>query len=91
MLLFDMHAECRLCSCCPVLWLLQVCDVSSLASVASFAADWLASSRPCHLLVNNAGVLVSPAPWNLVFGLCLLVVQATYDRRLGTASAGATL
>lgn len=36
----------------------QVCDVSSLESVAAFAADWLASSRPLHLLVNNAGVLV---------------------------------
>lgn len=44
---------------CALSCLLQVCDVSSLASVASFAADWLASSRPCHLLVNNAGVLVS--------------------------------
>jgi NAD(P)-dependent dehydrogenase (short-subunit alcohol dehydrogenase family) len=43
---------------------LQVCDVSSLASVASFAADWLASSRPCHLLVNNAGVLVSTITCN---------------------------
>ncbi|KAF6260751.1 hypothetical protein COO60DRAFT_857255 [Scenedesmus sp. NREL 46B-D3] len=38
---------------------LAVCDVSSLASVASFAANWLASSRPCHLLVNNAGVLLN--------------------------------
>jgi hypothetical protein len=40
----------------------QVCDVSSLASVAAFAAEWLAASRPLHLLVNNAGVLVSDTP-----------------------------
>lgn len=40
-------------------WNLQVCDVSSLSSVAAFASDWLSSQRPLHLLVNNAGVLVS--------------------------------
>jgi len=39
--------------------LLQVCDVSSLASVSAFASEWLAAQRPLHLLVNNAGVLVS--------------------------------
>lgn len=33
--------------------------MSSLDSVAAFAADWLAAARPLHLLVNNAGVLVS--------------------------------
>lgn len=46
---------------------LEVCDVSSLASIAAFADAWLAAQRPLHILVNNAGVLVSGAsvrPWD---------------------------
>ncbi|KAF8067317.1 DHRS12 [Scenedesmus sp. PABB004] len=36
---------------------LAVCDISSLASIAAFAARW--GDRPCHVLVNNAGVLLN--------------------------------
>jgi NAD(P)-dependent dehydrogenase (short-subunit alcohol dehydrogenase family) len=32
-------------------------DLASLASVRSFAADYLASDRPLHVLVNNAGIM----------------------------------
>ena len=32
-------------------------DVSSLASVRSFAEAWLARKEPLHVLVNNAGIL----------------------------------
>jgi dehydrogenase/reductase SDR family protein 12 len=39
-----------------VLW--QLCDVSSLDSVRELAASVEAEQLPCHLLVNNAGVLV---------------------------------
>jgi NAD(P)-dependent dehydrogenase (short-subunit alcohol dehydrogenase family) len=49
--------------------MVQVCDVSSLASVAAFAAEWLAASRPLHLLVNNAGVLVSVRGCRAALGL----------------------
>lgn len=40
----------------------QVCDVSSLKSVMTLAADFQASSEPLHLLVNNAGVMVGNKP-----------------------------
>lgn len=33
--------------------------MSSLAAIDSLVAEWEASGRPLHLLVNNAGVLVS--------------------------------
>lgn len=35
-------------------------DLASLASVDAFVSDWLASGRPLHLLVNNAGVMACP-------------------------------
>ncbi|KAF3775479.1 Short-chain dehydrogenase [Nymphaea thermarum] len=35
-------------------------DLSSLASVRSFAAAFLSSNKPLHLLVNNAGILGCP-------------------------------
>ncbi|MER7755179.1 SDR family NAD(P)-dependent oxidoreductase [Kitasatospora sp. NPDC097643] len=35
-------------------------DLASLASVRAFAADYLATGRPLHLLVNNAGVMATP-------------------------------
>lgn len=36
---------------------LEVCDVSSLDSVRSFAADFLAREPELHVLVNNAGAM----------------------------------
>jgi len=33
-------------------------DLASLASVRAFAAAWIESSRPIHLLINNAGVML---------------------------------
>ncbi|KAK2075920.1 hypothetical protein QBZ16_001256 [Prototheca wickerhamii] len=40
-------------------------DVSSLASVRSFAEAWLARKEPLHVLVNNAGILAMAAPYKL--------------------------
>ena len=40
---------------------LRVCDVASLESVRQFAREVEASDEPVHVLVNNAGILVSPA------------------------------
>lgn len=37
---------------------LGVCDISSLDSVRSFAAEHERSGKPLHVLVNNAGILV---------------------------------
>ncbi|GLI68163.1 hypothetical protein VaNZ11_012502 [Volvox africanus] len=37
---------------------LQVCDVSSLASIESLVREWEAANRPLHVLINNAGILV---------------------------------
>ncbi|EFJ45998.1 hypothetical protein VOLCADRAFT_82077 [Volvox carteri f. nagariensis] len=37
---------------------LQVCDVSSLASIDSLIREWEAANRPLHVLINNAGILV---------------------------------
>lgn len=34
--------------------------LDSLASVRAFAADYLATGRPLHLLINNAGVMATP-------------------------------
>jgi NAD(P)-dependent dehydrogenase (short-subunit alcohol dehydrogenase family) len=36
-------------------------DLSSLASVAAFAAQMVEDGRPIHILVNNAGVMTPPA------------------------------
>jgi len=35
-------------------------DLASLASIRAFTADYLATGRPLHLLVNNAGVMATP-------------------------------
>ncbi|KAK2075921.1 hypothetical protein QBZ16_001257 [Prototheca wickerhamii] len=40
-------------------------DVSSLASVRSFAKAWLARKEPLHVLVNNAGIIAMSAPYTL--------------------------
>ncbi|HEX7157859.1 MAG TPA: oxidoreductase [Edaphobacter sp.] len=39
---------------------LALLDLASLASVRQFADDELASSRPLHVLINNAGVMAPP-------------------------------
>ena len=44
---------------CPCRALRQVCDVSSLQDVRALAEEWKQSGRPLHVLVNNAGVMVS--------------------------------
>lgn len=38
---------------------LKVCDVSRLESVSALVKDLEASGQPLHVLVNNAGVMVS--------------------------------
>lgn len=38
---------------------LGICDVSNLGSIKSFSDGFLASGRPLHALVNNAGVLLA--------------------------------
>lgn len=73
---------------------LAVCDVSSLESVAAFAADWLAAARPLHLLVNNAGVLLSersttPEGFNSSFATNVLGTTALTQRLLPALVAGA--
>jgi NAD(P)-dependent dehydrogenase (short-subunit alcohol dehydrogenase family) len=35
-------------------------DLASLRSVRVFAADYLGSDRPLHLLINNAGIMATP-------------------------------
>lgn len=35
-------------------------DLGALASVRRFAAEFLASGRPLHLLINNAGIMACP-------------------------------
>ena len=35
-------------------------DLSDLASVRRFAADWIASGAPLHILVNNAAIMACP-------------------------------
>ena len=39
---------------------LVILDLSSLASVRSFAAQEIAQNRPLHILINNAGVMAPP-------------------------------
>jgi NAD(P)-dependent dehydrogenase (short-subunit alcohol dehydrogenase family) len=39
---------------------LQAMELSEPASVDAFAADFLASGRPLHLLINSAGVMACP-------------------------------
>eukprot|EP00775_Hariotina_reticulata_P012698 gene12698-12829_t len=73
---------------------LAVCDVSSLASVAEFAADWVAAGRPLHLLVNNAGVLLNcrqltPEGHELSFATNTLGTLALTQRLLPALAAGA--
>lgn len=41
---------------------LSVCDISSLESVRSFAAEHERSGKPLHVLINNAGILVRLRP-----------------------------
>lgn len=36
------------------------CDLSSLASVKQFAADFKKTGKPCHVLIANAGVMACP-------------------------------
>eukprot|EP00882_Tetradesmus_deserticola_P018942 GHRQ01020367.1.p1 GENE.GHRQ01020367.1~~GHRQ01020367.1.p1 ORF type:complete len:265 (-),score=35.97 GHRQ01020367.1:103-897(-) len=38
----------------------MACDLSCLASVRQFAANYKASGKPCHILINNAGVMACP-------------------------------
>jgi hypothetical protein len=45
------------CECAPP-GLRQVCDVSSMAAVRAFAAAYVTSGQPLHILVNNAGAMV---------------------------------
>lgn len=45
------------CECAPP-GLRQVCDLSSMAAVRAFAAAYVASGQPLHILVNNAGAMV---------------------------------
>lgn len=40
---------------------LRVCDVSSVAAIKKFVAEFTASGLPLHVLVNNAGVMVHDA------------------------------
>lgn len=37
-----------------------ILDLASLASVRAFAADYIATGKPLHILINNAGVMATP-------------------------------
>ena len=52
----------------------QVCDVSSLESVRSFVAAYKESGKPCHVLINNAGVMVGA----VVHGGCNAALLLSY-------------
>ncbi|KAL8575610.1 hypothetical protein ACOMHN_028631 [Nucella lapillus] len=39
------------------------CDLGSFSSVRQFAADFLASGRPLHILINNGGIMLVPHQW----------------------------
>jgi dehydrogenase/reductase SDR family protein 12 len=40
---------------------LRICDVSSLSDIGRLTAEYVASGLPLHVLVNNAGVMVTEA------------------------------
>ncbi|MEM5516550.1 oxidoreductase [Henriciella sp. AS95] len=49
-------------------------DLADIASVRAFAGDYVASERPLHILINNAGVMASPLNrvgpgWESQFGI----------------------
>lgn len=44
---------------------LQVCDVSSLTSIAAFADDFKQTGAGLHVLINNAGAMVRKASSNV--------------------------
>jgi NAD(P)-dependent dehydrogenase (short-subunit alcohol dehydrogenase family) len=52
-------------------------DLADLSSVRRFAADYVATGRPLHALINNAGVMASPLTrlgpgWESQFAICHL-------------------
>lgn len=49
---------------------MQVCDISSMQSISAFVTEFNASGSPLHVLVNNAGVLVSASSAAHVRILC---------------------
>jgi NAD(P)-dependent dehydrogenase (short-subunit alcohol dehydrogenase family) len=49
---------------------LCLCDISSLESVRTLAAEHERSGTPLHVLINNAGILVSLACNQLYAGVC---------------------
>lgn len=55
-----------------------VLDLGSLASVAAFAARFLAAGRPLHLLINNAGIMATP----------LAYTQDGFESQFGTNHLG---
>lgn len=49
-------------------------DLGDIASVKSFAANYVASERPLHILINNAGIMACPMSrvgpgWESQFGI----------------------
>ncbi len=49
-------------------------DLGDIASVRAFAADYVASERPLHILINNAGIMACPLSrvgpgWESQFGI----------------------
>ena len=49
-------------------------DLADIASVRRFAADYVASERPLHILINNAGIMACPLSrvgpgWEAQFGV----------------------
>ncbi len=58
---------------------LAVLDVASLTSVRAFASRYLASGKPLHVLVNNAGVMALPSRELTVDG---------FERQMGTNHLG---
>lgn len=48
----------------------MACDLSSLASVQRFAAEYAASGKPCHVLIANAGARACAA------AVCIAAMQA---------------
>ncbi|MEO1101206.1 MAG: oxidoreductase [Pseudomonadota bacterium] len=58
-------------------------DLGDIASVRSFAADYVASGRALHLLINNAGIMACPETrvgpgWESQFGVNHLGHMALY-------------